>query len=191
MISHVYLHHIRQYYSVICASTRRQVAGVHGADAAEVQYPRRLHPLLFHQHLRARALGLLHHCGDRVSPLLPSRHHSLLSVRIFRQNPPYQQTEASELTELPSRNRFVRLRFTHPDMNRPYQVPGGKVVAFIFAGLPIGVACLNIAATHWLQWVIAGSVCIGIGAIYGSVKLFKWCKARPSGSRCPAFCCRR
>ena len=64
---------------------------------------------------------------------------------------------------------FVKLRFSRPDLNRPYMVPAGKFLG-IFASLASGVVLVllfipgspaymgNVALVMWLVWLVIGIV---------------------------------
>jgi amino acid transporter len=44
---------------------------------------------------------------------------------------------------------FVTLRFTQPDLPRPWRVPGGPVVAVVMAAVPAAVSLLAMATAGW------------------------------------------
>lgn len=53
---------------------------------------------------------------------------------------------------------LVRLRFTKPELERPFKLPGGKIGATLIVACPIGVALTNIVTTEWLVQTMAGTV---------------------------------
>lgn len=87
---------------------------------------------------------------------------------------------------------FLRLRYSEPDVRRPYVVPGGLPVAWLLTGLKTIVVCASFASawgTVWVMGVIAGTQVV-LAAMYFAVRrsargqdyLFPGLSSRPLAS---------
>lgn len=59
---------------------------------------------------------------------------------------------------------FTRLKFTEPDLVRPFKMPFGKVGGVAFVILPIAVSLVNIAISDWV-WQVASAALIAVFGI--------------------------
>jgi amino acid transporter len=63
---------------------------------------------------------------------------------------------------------FLKLRFTSPDLPRPFRVPGHNVVLAIFSLIPASICVLNVVFTGWFEISLGSLLIIFIWTCYFS-----------------------
>eukprot|EP00742_Colponemidia_sp_Colp-10_P020191 GILJ01023503.1.p1 GENE.GILJ01023503.1~~GILJ01023503.1.p1 ORF type:complete len:252 (+),score=11.80 GILJ01023503.1:570-1325(+) len=85
---------------------------------------------------------------------------------------------------------YLRLRYTEPNANRPYTVPGGMPVAWLITATKV-VVMVTVAVTNASDLILLAisvgiNVCIGIAYYFGGRKRTKDLQKREFGSSTPS-----
>eukprot|EP00903_Cladosiphon_okamuranus_P008709 g8343.t1 len=76
---------------------------------------------------------------------------------------------------------FIKLRMSHRDLHRPYQIPLGTVGVCLLLLPPAVFVVLLASLSSWTTWIVSGGALLAGWAIYPCLQLAKrrqWCKFR-------------
>lgn len=78
---------------------------------------------------------------------------------------------------------FIKLRISHGDLNRPYEIPLGTVGVCLMLLPAAGFVLLLATFSSWTTWIVSGVVLFVGWGLYTGLQLARrrqWCEFRAS-----------